>query len=174
MDLLSPVGRGGAYLSPRFCLFSWTPAGSDLPKNGLTIKFSQKSSIWDPLYVSRSLSSQLWHNLKGLKIRRFWLSDPLTKRKVFSTVKSGFNIHLVHVDRLPNWSWWHQPAVVIAGIFGTTCFNLRAGEPWTTVRRRPFFAHPGVLINLRLLETKQKHSFPFSDAPYFVTKGNAV
>ena len=37
--------QGGADLPPTFFLFSWTPGGSDLLKNELTIKFSQKSSI---------------------------------------------------------------------------------------------------------------------------------
>ena len=50
--------RGGADLSQSFFLFSWTPGWSDLLKIGLRIKFLQKSSIWDPLLVSQSLSSR--------------------------------------------------------------------------------------------------------------------
>ena len=50
--------RGGADLPQSFFLFSWTPGWSDLLKNGLRIKFLQKSSIWDPLLVSQSLSSR--------------------------------------------------------------------------------------------------------------------
>ena len=74
---------------------------------------------------------------------------------------SPFTEHLrkVDVDNLPNWCWWHRPAVVIAGIFGTTCFNLRAGEPSTTVRRRPFSAHPGVFFNLRLFKQNKNTAF---------------
>ena len=45
LDLLTPRGGGGVYLSPSFFLFSWIPGGSDLLKNGLMNKFSQKSSI---------------------------------------------------------------------------------------------------------------------------------
>ena len=70
-----------------------------------------------------------------------------------------FYVHLVDLDCLPNWYWWHQPSVVIAGIFGTTCFNLRAGEPSTTVRRRPFSAHPGVFFNLRLFKQNKNTAF---------------
>ena len=51
--------RGGADLPQSFFFFSWTPGWSDLLKNGLRIKFSQKSSIWDPLLVSQSLSSRV-------------------------------------------------------------------------------------------------------------------
>ena len=51
LDLLRPR-RGGAYLPQSFFLFSWTSGWSDLLKNGLKLKISQKSFIWDPLYVS--------------------------------------------------------------------------------------------------------------------------
>ena len=50
---------GGGRIAPKpFPFFPWTPGGSDLLKNVLKIKFSQKSSIWDPLLVSQSLSSR--------------------------------------------------------------------------------------------------------------------
>ena len=53
-ELVRP--RGGDR-PPNFFLFSWTPGRSDLLKNRLTIiRFSQKSLIWEPLYVSLSLS----------------------------------------------------------------------------------------------------------------------
>ena len=67
--------RGEGISAPKLFPFSWTPRGSDLLKNGLTIKFSLKSSA-----------------LRGImKIRRFWptqWSPYQTER--FLIMKNGF------------------------------------------------------------------------------------
>ena len=63
----------GGQICPQLFPFSWTPGGSDLLKNGLRIRFSQKYSNWDPLWVSQSLSSRdiaVWKKSFFLTFRR--------------------------------------------------------------------------------------------------------
>jgi len=82
----------GGQIFPKLFPFSWTPRGSDLLKNGFTIKFLWKSIIYDQLLAPRSLSSPniaIWRRkffltfrrskafaqfvrVPLIKIRRFW------------------------------------------------------------------------------------------------------